>query len=249
MFSENTFDVVVHLAAINRNISLASPYSLWESNIRGTYSILEVCRLFTPHARIIIASSREAESCFESIPNRKYHPYMVSKAVDELIAFSYRDSYSLSVSCIRTDNIYGEGDLNWQRLIPSAILSLVQGLPPVIKSDGKMLRSYIYVHDVVNAYCSVAEHMPSSTISANPIKISSGSSLSVLDIVNHLISISGQDGLTPIILNQDRKERIDEIYDSEIEKNLLKWECSTPIFDGLSRTYHWYKSYYDYLPI
>lgn len=248
LFSDKSFDVVIHLAAINRNTGFASPYSLWESNIRGTYSILEACRLFASNARIIIASSREAESCFGSISNRIYHPYMVSKAADELIAFSYRDSFSLSVSCVRTDNIYGEGDRNWQRLIPSAILSILRGEPPVIKSDGKMLRSYIYVDDVVSAYCAVAERLPSSIITANPIKISSGSIISVLDVVNLLISISGKNDLIPSVLYQDRKERTDELYDATLEKNLLKWECSTTIRDGLTRTYEWYKSYVHFLP-
>ena len=247
LFVDKSFDVVIHLAAINLNTSLVSPYSLWESNIRGTYSILEACRLFAPNARIIIASSREAESCLSSTTNRRYHPYMVSKAADELIAFSYRDSFSLAVSCVRTDNIYGEGDQNLQRLIPSAILSILRGEPPVIKSDGKMLRSYIYVEDVVNAYCAVAEQLPSRPITANPIRLSTGSSISALDLVNLLISISDHKQLTPSILYQDSHERTDTIYDSALEKKLLQWECVTPFLDGLTRTFEWYRSHFSFL--
>ena len=247
LFVDNSFDVVIHLAAINRNTSLVSPYSLWESNIRGTYTILEACRLFAPDARIIIASSREADSCFDSSIHRRYHPYMVSKAADELIAFSYRDCFSLAVSCVRTDNIYGEGDRNLQRLIPSAIMSILKGKSPVIKSDGKILRSYIYVEDVVNAYCAVAEQLPSSTITANPIKLSAGSSISALDLVHLLISISDNKNLSPTVLNKDLHERIDAIYDSALEKKLLKWECATPFRVGLTRTFEWYKSHVPFL--
>lgn len=241
LFVDNSFDVIIHLAAINSNTGPISPYALWESNIRGTYSILEACRTFTPNARIVIASSREAELCFGSASHQRYHPYMVSKAADELIAFSYRDSFSLSVACVRTDNIYGEGDRNWQRLIPSAILSIMRGEPPVIRGDGKMMRSYIYINDVVNAYCAVVERLSDRSICANPIKISTGVSISVLDLVNLLIAISDQKELTPSILYENHHERCDEVYDSAIEKKMLNWECATTIRDGLIRTYEWYK--------
>ena len=112
-----------------------------------------------------------------------------------------------------------------------------------------MLRSYVYVDDVVNAYCAVVERLPNSTISANPIKISTGSSISVLDLVNLLISISGQKDLVPSILNENRNERIDQIYDCAMEKQLLDWECATTIHDGLIRTYDWYKYHVGILPI
>lgn len=243
VFADQPFDVIIHLAAINSNTGLISPYALWESNIRGTYSILEACRTFTPNARIVIASSREAELCFGSDSTQRYHPYMASKAADELIAFSYRDSFSLAVACVRTDNIYGEGDRNWKRLIPSAILSIMRGEPPVIRSDGKLMRSYIHVDDVVNAYCAVVERLFDRHICANPIKISSGVSISVLDLVNLLIAISDQKKLTPYILYENHDERCDRIYDSAIEKKLLDWECATTLRDGLIRTYEWYKAH------
>ncbi|KZR90572.1 NAD(P)-dependent oxidoreductase [Synechococcus sp. MIT S9508] len=248
LFANKSFDVIFHLAASNNNTELISPYALWETNIRGTYSILEACRIYTPNARIVIASSREAEFCFGSSSNRRYHPYMVSKAADELIAFSYRDSYSLSVACVRTDNIYGEGDRNWHRLIPSAILSILKGDSPVIRSDGKMTRSYVYVGDVVNAYCAVAERLPNMSLSANPLKISTGKSISVQDLVTLLISISGQKELHPRILHENRDERIDQIYDSALEKEMLDWECATTFHEGLTRTYEWYKAHVGILP-
>ena len=249
LFADQSFDVIIHLAAINSNSGLISPYALWESNIRGTYSILEACKTFTPNARIVIASSREAELCFEPVSNQRYHPYMVSKAADELIAFSYRDCFSLGVACVRTDNIYGEGDRNWQRLIPSATLSILKGVPPVIRSNGKLMRSYIYVDDVVNAYCSVVERLPDKSVCANPIKISTGSSISALDLVSLLISISGHEDLTPSNLFENRDERIDRIYDSAMEKEMLNWECTTTLRDGLTRTYEWYKANVASLPI
>lgn len=249
LFADQSFDVIIHLAAINSNSGIISPYALWESNIRGTYSILEACRTFTPNARIVIASSREAELCFASVSNQRYHPYMVSKAADELIAFSYRDCFSLPVACVRTDNIYGEGDRNWQRLIPSATLSILRGEPPVIRSDGKMMRSYIYIDDVVNAYCAVVERLPDKSVCEKPIKISTGSSISVLDLVNLLISISGHEHLIPSILFENRDERIDRSYDSAMEKEMLNWKCTTALRDGLTRTYEWYEANVATLPI
>ena len=249
LLADERFDVIIHLAAINSNTRIISPYALWESNIRGTYSILEACRTVAPNARIVIASSREAELCLGLDSNRRYHPYMVSKAANELIAFSYRDSFSLAVACIRTDNIYGEGDRNWQRLIPGTVLSILRGEPPVIRSDGGLMRAYVYVDDVVNAYCAVAERLHDRSIGASPIKISTGTNISVLDLVNLLIAISDQKELIPLILHENRDERIDQIYDSAREKELLSWECATTIRDGLIRTYDWYKTHIKSLPI
>ena len=110
-----------------------------------------------------------------------------------------------------------------------------------------MLRSYIYVEDVVNAYCAVAEQLPSVAMTAKPIKLSTGSSISALELVNLLISISGKKYLTPTLLYEDLHERIDSIYDSSLEKKLLNWGCATSFRVGLTRTFEWYKSHFNFL--
>ena len=111
-----------------------------------------------------------------------------------------------------------------------------------------MKRSYVYVDDVVNAYCAVVERLPDRSICANPIKISTGVSITVLDLVNLLISISGQKELIPSILYENHDERIDRIYHPLLEKELLDWECGTTIRDGLIRTYEWYKAHVGTFP-
>lgn len=240
---DSGINTVFHLAAINSNTGTLPPYALWEANIRGVYTVLEACRTASPKARVVIASSREAEECFSGLSGRPHHPYMVSKASAELIAWAYSDTFDLLTSCVRSDNLYGGGDRNWQRLIPGTIRSLLQGEAPVIRGDGQLARAYVYIDDAVNAYCAIAERLHREDIRGQIFRLSTGVNSSVLDIVRQLVEISGRNDLAPRILHEKCDERVDKIYVPDREKQLLAWENTVGLREGLTRTYEWYKTH------
>ena len=238
-------NMVFHLAAVNLNTGADfSPYALWETNIRGVYTVLEACRQAVPGVRVVLASSREAEDCFLSKPGRPYHPYMVSKAVAELVARAYNDTFGISVAWVRSDNLYGGGDCNWQRLIPGTIRSLLQGKPPVIRSNGLLTRSYVYVEDAVAAYTAIAERLDRPEVRGRTFQISAGVGVTVLELVQQLVRLSGRADLSPRVLNEKEDERVDVVYVPTLEKELLGWEITVSLRDGLVRTFDWYHTFF-----
>jgi len=235
------FSVVFHLAGISSSGGEINPYSFWESNIRGAYTVLEACRKAIPSARIVMSSSREVDNCLSFSVDQPYHPYMVSKASTELIARSYRDDFGLIVACPRLNNIYGEGDQNWQRLIPGTIRSIIDGEPPIIRSNGQCNRSYVYVDDAVRALMAIAERLHCQEIQKEVFIITGSETYSVFDVVSQLIEISACVDLIPLVLNENIGGRVDEVYYPAKEKQLLDWECMTSLPDGLQLTYDWYR--------
>jgi CDP-glucose 4,6-dehydratase len=240
---DSGINTVFHLAAVNSNTGSLPPYALWEANIRGVYTVLEACRAASPKARVVIASSREAEECFSGLSGRPHHPYMVSKASAELIARAYSDTFDLLTSCVRSDNLYGGGDRNWQRLIPGTIRSLLQEKAPIVRGDGQLARAYVYIDDAVNAYCAIAERLHRDDIRGQIFRLSTGINSSVLDIVRQLVEISGRNDLAPRILHEKCDERVDKIYVPTREKQLLNWKNTVGLREGLARTYEWYRMY------
>ena len=142
-----------------------SPLGTWETNIRGTYLLLEAVRETDPATRVVVASSDKAYGAHKELPYREdfalqaSYPYDVSKAAADLIARSYATTYGLPVAVTRLANVYGPGDVNWSRLVPDTARALVRGERPVIRSDGTPERDYLYVEDAVDAYLAVAESL------------------------------------------------------------------------------------------
>ena len=238
-------DTVFHLAAVNTNRKDGlSPYELFETNIRGTYTVLEACRNATAGTRAIVSSSKEVEDCFRPESGRKHHPYMTSKASAELIARTYNDTFGVPVAVVRSDNIYGGGDFNWQRLVPGAIRSLLQGEAPVIRSSGKLQRDYVYVEDAVAAYLAIAERLDRADVAGKLFRVATGSTASALDVLNHLVKLAGRADLSPRVLNEVRDERVDIPYSPVAEKDILDWTCRVDLQDGLARTFAWYKDFF-----
>jgi CDP-glucose 4,6-dehydratase len=238
-------DTVFHLAAVNTNRKDGlSPYELFETNIRGTYTVLEACRNATEGTRAIVSSSKEVEDCFRPESGRKQHPYMTSKASAELIARTYGDTFGVPVALVRSDNIYGGGDFNFQRLVPGAIRSLLKGEAPVIRSSGKLQRDYVYVEDAVAAYLAIAERLDRPDVTGKLFRVATGTTASALDVLNHLVKLSGRPDLAPRILNEVKDERVDTPYVPEAEKTVLGWTCRVALQDGLARTYDWYKDFF-----
>lgn len=244
LIADREIDTVYHLAAINVNTgSKISPYEIFETNTRSTYTILEACRLAPKPARAIIASSKEVEDCFLPESNRKFHPYMTSKAAAELITRAFGDTFQLPVVLVRSDNLYGGGDLNWDRLVPGTMRSVIRGETPVIRSNGLFQRDYVYVEDAVAAYMAIGAQLDNPAVRGKLFRITSGTGTSVLNMVKQIIRVAGLTHLEPRILNEKSAERVDSFYTPEMEQTVLGWKCQHTLEEGLSRTHQWYRDF------
>ncbi|MBF8984820.1 GDP-mannose 4,6-dehydratase [Lutibacter sp. B2] len=245
---EYEIDTVFHLGAqaivgiANRN-----PISTFEANILGTCNILEACRRSPLVKNIIVASSDKAYGnqkdlpYDENLPLQGRYPYDVSKSCADLIAQSYYHTYKLPVCITRCGNLYGGGDLNFNRIIPQTINSILNDHAPVIRSDGTLIRDYFYIEDAVEAYLLLAEKMEEFKLYGEAFNFSNENRLTVLGIVERILNIMDSD-LKPIILNQGNNEIKYQYLSAKKAKEILKWESIFNIDEGLKRTVRWYKN-------
>ena len=246
--NEYEVDTVFHLAAqtivgtANRN-----PRSTFEANIRGTYNLLEACRRVPTVKRIVLASSDKAygdhgpDPYTEEQPLQGRHPYDVSKSCADLIAQSYFTTYGLPVCITRCGNLFGGGDLNFNRLIPGTIRSLLRGERPVIRSDGRFVRDYFYVRDGALAYLTLAERMEATGVFGEAFNFSNDHPLTVLELVGRLQQVMGREDLSPIILDEARHEIHSQSLSSAKAQRLLGWQPSYSFDAALAETVSWYK--------
>ncbi|MCI5051694.1 MAG: GDP-mannose 4,6-dehydratase [Simkaniaceae bacterium] len=218
------------------------PVATFESNIRGTYLLLEACRRQRDLVKhIVIASSDKAYGTSLELPYREEmplhgkHPYDVSKSCCDLIAQSYAHTYDMPIAISRCGNIFGEGDQNYSRLIPGTIRSLLRDEVPIIRSDGTFLRDYIYVEDVVSGYLLLAEKRARGAYNFGP-----GAPKSVLEVVNLLIELMSAT-CQPIILDEVQNEIRDQYLDSRKARR-LGWEPQYTFEQALEKTIAWYGS-------
>jgi CDP-glucose 4,6-dehydratase len=245
LVTESKIDTVYHLAAINTNTgSDLSPYEIFETNIRGVYTVLEACRTAPKPARAVVASSKEVEDCFLPGANRPSHPYMTSKAAAELVARAYSDTFSLPVALVRSDNIYGGGDFNWSRLVPGTIRAILHGETPVIRSNGLFQRDYVYIEDVVAAYIAIGARLDNPAVKGQLFRVATGLGTSVLDMVKQIARAAGLPDIEPRVLNKKSEERVDAFYAPEFEQTVLGWKSQYSLAEGLSRTCQWYGDFF-----
>lgn len=240
-------ETVFHLAADNVNVgSEVSPLSLFETNIRGTYGVLEACRCCPTVRGVVLASSAEADGgpAAAGEPVRKRHPYEVSKVSAELIARSYADTYGLPLAIARCDNIYGGGDFNWRRLIPGTILALHEGRRPTLRSDGTLQRDYVFVRDMVEAYLRLAERLDDAAVRGGVFHFATGIGTSALAVVDRVRSLMGRPDLEPDVTRASLGERVDRIRSTERELRLLGWRSETGLEAGLAETVRWYQEHF-----
>lgn len=251
--SLHDIDTVFHLGAQTLvGVAHRLPFSTFESNIRGSYNLLEACRL---HARlvrrVVIASSDKAygESpglpYHEDMPLAGRHPYEVSKSCTDLLAQCYYQTYGLPVGIARCGNIYGGGDLNWSRLVPGTIRSLLTGARPVIRSDGTFLRDYIYVRDVVDGYLRLADSLEAAGVQGEAFNFSLESPSSVLEIVSRLQRLMDCTDVVPDIRNEAVGEIRDQYLAAGKARERLDWAPRYSLEDGLRETVAWYRALLD----
>jgi len=250
--NEYEIEVLFHLAAqtivgtANRN-----PLSTFESNVRGTYNILEAARRTPVVKTILVASSDKAYGEHsrlpfqEDFPLQGQNPYDVSKSCADLISQAYAHTYGLPIIITRCGNIYGGGDLNFNRLVPGTIRSLLFGENPIIRSDGSPVRDYVYVEDVTEAFLKIASMGTHTSLRGQAFNLGSGKPVSVRDIADKIIQIHGG--------NYKLEVRGKEVPAGEIEKQYLSsdkaarafgWHVKTSLDDGLPKTIAWYKAYF-----
>ena len=254
ILEDHRVDLVFHLAAQPIvGIANRSPYSTLESNIRGTWSMLEACRTVAETAaapRIVVASSDHAYGDHAVLPYREHfalkplYPYDVSKACADIVARSYAKVTGLPVAVTRMANTFGGGDLNWSRIVPDSARALVAGRPPVIRSDGTPERDYLYVEDAVDAYLAIAWSLEDPTSWGTAWNVGMGRPVSVLDLVRTLIEVSGHDFEPEIRAQAAPPAEIDRLYpDSTAVRERLGWAPAWDLERGLEVTYRWYERY------
>jgi CDP-glucose 4,6-dehydratase len=250
VLGEYEVDTVMHLAAQTIvQIANRNPISTFESNIGGTWALLEACRRSPRVRQIVVASSDKAYGdqlvlpYDESTPLAGRHPYDVSKSCADLIALSYAATYGLPVATTRCGNFYGGGDLNWNRIVPGTIRSVVRGERPVIRSDGKFVRDYFYVEDGAAAYMRLAECMAvDPTLHGQAFNFSNEIQVTVLELVERLLREMNS-RLEPDVRNEASNEIRHQYLSAAKARKLLAW---SPLFDldeGLERTIAWYRNY------
>jgi CDP-glucose 4,6-dehydratase len=247
--AEHRPGTVFHLAAQTQvGDALRDPLTTWETNIRGTYLLLEAVRRHDPATRVVVASSDKAYGSHDELPYREdfalqpSYPYDVSKAATDMIARSYAASYELPVAVTRLANVYGPGDVNWGRLVPDTARALLRGERPVIRSDGTPERDYIYVEDAADAYLAVADSLADPAHHGRAWNAGSGEPRSVLEVVTRLIEISGRD-LEPEIRGTGVPHaEIDRQYlDSTAIREELGWTPNWDLDRGLRAAWDWYE--------
>lgn len=247
--NEYEVQVVFHLGAQPLvEVAQRAPLSTFESNIRGTYNVLEVCRLYRV-SRIVIASSDKVYGASERLPYREEHalagryPYEVSKSCADLLAQSYAVSYGVPLAIARCGNIYGGGDLHWSRIIPGTIRSLQRGERPLIRSDGQYVRDYFYVKDVVEAYLTLAEQLDQQTVQGEAFNFAAEQPLTVLELVQIIQRLMGTEQLTPIIENRATGEIVAQYLSVSKARAQLGWQSQYTLEEGLRETIQWYQDF------
>lgn len=247
---EYEIDTVFHLAAQTIvGIANRNPVSTFETNIAGTWSLLEACRRSPKIKQIVLASSDKAYGdqqvlpYDEDTPLQGRHPYDVSKSAADLIATTYAESYELPVAITRCGNFYGGGDLNWNRIVPGTIRSLLRGQRPVIRSDGQYVRDYFYVEDGAAAYTLLAERLAAQPeLRGEAFNFSNEQQTTVLELVGMITGLMATD-LAPDVRNEASNEIRHQYLSATKAKSQLGW---APLFDlasGLQRTIDWYREY------
>ena len=247
---EYEIDTVIHLAAQTIvGIANRNPVSTFEANIQGTWALLEACRRSPLVKQIVVASSDKAYGDQEHLPYTEAtplqgrHPYDVSKSCSDLIATAYATTYGLPVVITRCGNFFGGGDLNWNRIVPGTIRSVLRGQRPVIRSIGAYVRDYFYVEDGAAAYMLLAERLAADpALRGEAFNFSNEIQVTVRQLVDRLLGAMGST-LEPDVRNEASHEILHQYLSAEKARRLLGW---SPLYDldtGLGRTVTWYEEF------
>lgn len=251
VLGESEIDTVFHLAA-QAVVGVASrnPISTFETNIRGTWTVLEACRRSPTIRQVVVASSDKAYGSQSTLPYHEdmalqgRYPYDASKSCADLIAQGYAATYELPVIISRCANLYGGGDFNWNRLVPGTIRAVLRGERPIIRSNGRMMRDYMYVEDGVIAYLTLAEALAARRdLTGRAFNFGHRQPVEVLSLVEMILDICRRRDLTPDVRDEAEREIADQYLDASRARVELGWEATWTHEVGLSRTLEWYREF------
>lgn len=250
VLGEYEVDTVMHLAAQTIvGIANRNPVSTFETNIQGTWALLEACRRSPLVRQIVVASSDKAYGDQERLPYDEdtplqgQHPYDVSKSCADLIAHTYGETYNLPVAITRCGNFYGGGDLNWNRLVPGTIRSVTRAQRPVIRSDGQYVRDYFFVEDGAAAYMLLAERLASDpSLRGQAFNFSNELQTTVLELTHQILALMGSD-LEPDVRNEATNEIRHQYLSAAKARTMLDWRPLFTLDEGLRRTVEWYNEF------
>ena len=246
--NEYEIDTVFHLAAqaivgaANRN-----PLSTFEANIKGTWIVLEACRQNKLVSRVVVASSDKAYGNHDILPYDESfalqgsHPYDVSKSCADLIALTYHNTYGTPVCVTRCGNLFGPGDMNFNRIIPGTMQSIMKNQNPIIRSDGSPMRDYVFVLDIARAYMMLAEHMDDTSIHGKAFNFGTGEPVSVLELTQKILKAAGREDLKPDVQNNAHGEILHQYLSSTMAREVLGWKPAATLSDRLQETHRWYQ--------
>lgn len=253
VMNEYEIDTVFHLAAQTIvGIANRAPLSTFEANIRGTWTVLEAARHTPTMRRVVMASSDKAYGAQETLPYLEdapllgLHPYDASKSCGDLIAQTYFHHYRMPVAIARCGNIFGGGDLNFNRIIPETMRAVHRGERPVIRSDGSPTRDYLYVEDVAEAYLTLAEGLDDPARHGRAYNFSYEQPRTVLEIVAQALAALGRPDLTPDVRGTGIPpgEIPHQYLSSARARDELGWRPRFGLDDGLRQTYAWYARFF-----
>lgn len=247
--NEYEVDTVFHLGAQTIvGTALRGPYQTFESNVRGTYTVLEACRQNPLVHAVIVASSDKAYGSQPSLPYTEASPllgrapYDASKAAGDLIAMSYAETFGLPICVTRCGNLYGPGDLNWSRLIPGTIRSALRNEAPVIRSDGRFVRDYFYVDDAAKAYLLLGAHVHATGLSGAAFNFANEDPRSVLRVVERILELVGSD-VEAVVMNAANAEIREQRLSAARARQVLGWAPRFSFDQGLIETIAWYRTH------
>jgi len=244
-------DTVFHLGAqAIVGVAHRAPLPTFETNVRGTWNLLEACRLHRDLVeRVVIASSDKAYGAqprlpyTEDMPVAGMHPYEVSKSAADLIARTYYHTYGLPVAIARCGNVFGGGDLNWSRIVPGTIRSFLRGERPVVRSDGSDVRDYFYVKDASRAYLRLGERLGDPQVVGEAFNFSNESPMSVLDLVAVIQKLMDASHLEPDVRDVAEGEIHSQYLSAARAREQLGWAPEFDLEAGLRETIAWYRAF------
>jgi CDP-glucose 4,6-dehydratase len=252
VLGEYEIQTVIHLAA-QSIISVANrdPAGTLDANVRGTWSLLEACRRSATVRQVVLASTDKVYGEVEQLPYTEEMPFLaryphdVSKACAELVAQGYAATYHTPLAITRLPNIFGGGDLNWNRIIPGTIRSVLRAQAPQIQSDGRFIRDYLYVEDAAAAHLLLAEKLAENPdLCGQAFNISNETRLTVLELVERILRLMGSE-LQPQVRSQAKNEIRNQYLSAAKARQVLGWQPLFSLDDGLALTIQWYREYFE----
>ncbi|MBE3599175.1 MAG: GDP-mannose 4,6-dehydratase [Limnochordaceae bacterium] len=248
VLAEYAVEVVFHLAAQSQvTVGRSGPVATLETNVRGTWIVLEAARRTPTVKGVVVASSDKAYGDSTDLPYREEapmagrYPYDVSKSCADLVARSYFHTFGLPVYVARCANIFGGADLNLGRLVPHVAVSALQGIPPRLRGTGEEKRDWLYVEDACSAYLALGERALDGKLAGEAFNFGSGRPYRVLDVVHAILELAGRPDLRPHVLGHARAEIREQWLDPGKAQKLLGWSARWELRAALEATMGWYR--------